>query len=423
MRIPRLLSFVILLGSCFLQAQNDSLFSDLSFEQAKFYAKRENKLILVEGRGSDQLGSLSWDDMLSTHPPSLEQLLDKYIVLRTSLDELPLSTVGREINSSSSYLLFFSSSGELLHFQYPFFAALLNTRSEILAELLSVLDPNNQFYPMRDRYEAGERDLDFMINFSKLDRYELSKYENFNAELIAVARENEYSETELLKLLFNTSNFIHTDAGLNLILELEELEKHFTTDEIQHKIKTLCWYSHRVALLQKNPKLYSEVLNIATQYIPDPFFISTIKLNWAIQNEQFEDLPKQLQSVLSFPKSSNMYFNQNVHFVRTAYSLMEQGKIHLGDEVLRACASELESYIERCPRYSAYELYAKLLYAIGSYDEAYKALCSYDRLVFNTDRPNFIGSDLIFAIKAARKEKNLIEAEKRRQEYNERDKK
>lgn len=214
----KIVSGVFLVSSCFIFGQNIS-FQEISFKELLVKAKKENKLVFIDAYAS-------WCGPC--------KLMEKNIFTKKSVSDYYNSNFvnahfdmekgeGRElaakfgVRSYPTYL-FVNGKGDLVHQDVGYMG-----EEQFLDLGKTANSPSNKKNSLQERFEKGEKDPDFLINFMKLNassNYELAKKasERYFANKKAT---DELSKDEIGLLLY----FVKSDEDINFkLLENRKLE-------------------------------------------------------------------------------------------------------------------------------------------------------------------------------------------------------
>lgn len=214
----KIVSGIFLVSSCFIFGQNIS-FQEISFKELLVKAKKENKLVFIDAYAS-------WCGPC--------KLMEKNIFTKKSVSDYYNSNFvnahfdmekgeGRElaakfgVRSYPTYL-FVNGKGDLVHQDVGYMG-----EEQFLDLGKTANSPSNKKNSLQERFEKGEKDPDFLINFMKLNassNYELAKKasERYFANKKAT---DELSKDEIGLLLY----FVKSDDDINFkLLENRKLE-------------------------------------------------------------------------------------------------------------------------------------------------------------------------------------------------------
>lgn len=207
----KIVSGVFLVSSCFIFGQNIS-FQEISFKELLVKAKKEDKLVFIDAYAS-------WCGPC--------KLMEKNIFTKKSVSDYYNSNFvnahfdmekgeGRElaakfgVRSYPTYL-FVNGKGDLVHQDVGYMG-----EEQFLDLGKTANSPSNKKNSLLERFEKGEKDPDFLINFMKLNassNYELAKKasERYFANKKAT---DELSKDEIGLLLY----FVKSDEDINFKL-------------------------------------------------------------------------------------------------------------------------------------------------------------------------------------------------------------
>lgn len=379
-----------------------------NFEDACFEAKMTNSYVMVIPSAELHEEMVVFNRLFQSRGDVIEHIPEFFILLELDVNEarrLPFN----KLQEHDDHILIFDSDATLLHRILIGKGRIFNLDKYATQEyshlfdltfdlMLTAEDPDTHIVRLEKRFESGDRDP-FFLGQLLLARTNspIPRTENLHSIFLESANSQHYSQNEILKILYHTVQSRDSDAAIEILSHLEQMNNLFSQKEIDEMLK-------RMAIEPKRFKRYGEgyqkALDFAQMYLAhDEAFISKLKMRIA---KQEKDPDGYLESARNYFDHSNLDAPTPPLYESSKYLL----SLVMTKEIERAGALELcdkmmARAIKCSPTYRYHKLYAEVLYEMKKFNEAHRLLVRYDQR--HSHERNFIASDLIFKIKAAKK--------------------
>jgi len=359
--MPKILfTFIALLLYCSLSAQDGIQFIKESWRAPLAKATASNKPIFVDTYTTWCAPCKKMDKEVFLQSEIGAFFNENFINLKIDMEKGEGHAFSKKYNVSVyPTLLFLSATGDVLHR-----VAGYKTPEELMVLAKIALDPEQGLYAMEQRFEAGDRDPDFLM------KYTIARYQAYDGSHDVPAEaylntQGEWSKEDNMRFIFSYVSDPDSELFKYLLENKQAFIETFGDRAVSGKLQQIVFNkvkdSKEVSSLEQIDELYKKVYPEKSEYMSSKFRLTYYR--------QAGDLDKYVESAMAhfdkYPKSNPADLNEAAW---TFYKNVEK-KSDLEKGVLLAKRS-----IKMDKSYYNHDTLAALYFKLGNKKKAKKTL-------------------------------------------------